>query len=220
MDTLVLDSRCLPADCISWQRTMTHVAASQRKKHIRVVSEYSQRIVRGVGRELKLPAAIQRLPGEKADATWTHRIVKRGRGIRFGRQSIFACDGGRCQYCLREVANASFSVDPVIPRVHGGITSWENVVTACMACNQRKGGRTPTQSGLALAASSRKPMPGSLFAFEQFEEGMPEDWRPWLPAGRDAKASALNWRGRLRVGRFLAGSLGRREGAAVSSAKH
>jgi hypothetical protein len=121
VDTLVLDSRCLPIDCISWQRTMTHVAASQLKKHIRVVTEYSQRVVRGVGRELKLPAVIQLLPGEKADGTWTNRVVKRGRGIRFSRQGIFARDGGRCQYCLREVAKASFSFDHVIPRVQGGI---------------------------------------------------------------------------------------------------
>ena len=200
MDTLVLDSRCLPIDCISWQRTMTHVAAAQLKKHIRVVSEYSQRVVRGAGRELKLPAVIQLLPGERADGTWTSRVVKRGRGIRFSRQSIFARDGGRCQYCLREVAKASFSFDHVIPRVQGGVTSWENIVTACMACNQRKGGRTPGQAGMTLAKAPRKPMPGSLFIFEQFEDGMPEEWRPWLPAGRDAKASALYWKGRLRTG--------------------
>ena len=34
--------------------------------------------------------------------------------------------------------------------MRGGGTTWTNLVTACRDCNQRKGGHTPEQAGMAL----------------------------------------------------------------------
>lgn len=199
-DTLVLDSRLLPVDVIPWPRTMRHLAVAQEKRHVRVVSEYAGRVVRCPGREVQLPAVLQLLPGLQRDGSWTSRVVKRAKAVRFNRRNIFARDGGRCQYCGAAVTLRSFSFDHVLPRAQGGTTRWENIVTACIPCNQRKGARTPEQAGLVLLSAPRRPGHGGPQVLPCFIEGMPEEWRPWLPvrASRDGRASRLYWTARLR----------------------
>lgn len=57
------------------------------------------------------------------------------------RLEIFARDGHRCVYCGEVRAVEELTVDHVQPRMRGGDSSGGNVVTACAACNARKGGR-------------------------------------------------------------------------------
>src|SRR5438093_457188 len=65
--------------------------------------------------------------------------------VRFSRLNIYARDRNTCQYCGRKPPRAELNLDHVIPRSRGGVTSWENVVCSCVACNLRKGGRTPDE---------------------------------------------------------------------------
>ena len=58
------------------------------------------------------------------------------------REELFARDGWRCVYCGAVHPAEALSVDHVHPRVKGGDGSSGNLVTACMACNSRKGART------------------------------------------------------------------------------
>lgn len=58
------------------------------------------------------------------------------------RSELFARDGWRCVYCGTVQPPEALSVDHVHPRVKGGDHSLGNLVTACMACNSRKGART------------------------------------------------------------------------------
>lgn len=79
------------------------------------------------------------------------------RQIQFNRRNVFARDGHMCQYCGRRFGTSDLSLDHVVPRSHGGATSWENIVCACVSCNVRKGGRTPSQANLALLKPPSKP---------------------------------------------------------------
>ncbi|HEY0777367.1 MAG TPA: HNH endonuclease [Gemmatirosa sp.] len=58
------------------------------------------------------------------------------------REEVFARDGHRCVYCGGEFPVEQLSVDHVQPRVKGGDRSGGNLVTACGACNTRKGHRS------------------------------------------------------------------------------
>jgi 5-methylcytosine-specific restriction endonuclease McrA len=58
------------------------------------------------------------------------------------RDEVFARDAWRCVYCGEVTPVEELSVDHVHPRVRGGDNSAGNVVTACIACNSRKGGRS------------------------------------------------------------------------------
>ncbi len=49
------------------------------------------------------------------------------------------------------------TIDHVIPRSLGGRTVWENVVSACRACNLRKGNKTLQEVRMTLLRKPAKP---------------------------------------------------------------
>jgi 5-methylcytosine-specific restriction endonuclease McrA len=55
------------------------------------------------------------------------------------RNGIFDRDENRCVYCGEQFVADELTLDHVQPRVHGGDRSEGNLVTACKACNTRKG---------------------------------------------------------------------------------
>jgi 5-methylcytosine-specific restriction endonuclease McrA len=57
------------------------------------------------------------------------------------RAELFARDAYRCVYCGGTFPAEQLTVDHVQPRARGGDHSGGNVVTACGACNVRKGHR-------------------------------------------------------------------------------
>ena len=77
--------------------------------------------------------------------------------VKFNRRNIYARDRNRCQYCGRRFSTAELSLDHVVPRSLGGKTTWDNIVCCCVACNVRKGGRTPDQASLRLISVPVKP---------------------------------------------------------------
>jgi 5-methylcytosine-specific restriction endonuclease McrA len=60
---------------------------------------------------------------------------------------LFARDGYSCLYCGRHRSalrgREFLTRDHVIPMSRGGQNSWQNVVTACSTCNNRKGNHMP-----------------------------------------------------------------------------
>lgn len=82
-------------------------------------------------------------------------LIKRPRPKRrLTRQEVFNRDHHVCQYCGKE--SLRLTLDHVTPRHRGGEHTWENVVSACVACNRHKAGRNPEQAGMKLA---RRPQP-------------------------------------------------------------
>jgi 5-methylcytosine-specific restriction endonuclease McrA len=57
------------------------------------------------------------------------------------RQEIFARDEYRCVYCGQVLPSEDLTIDHVQARSRGGDRSGGNLVTACRACNVRKGRR-------------------------------------------------------------------------------
>lgn len=57
------------------------------------------------------------------------------------RESVVARAGRRCEYCLIHQDDTPFShhIDHFIPLKHGGQSVGENLVLACLECNQYKG---------------------------------------------------------------------------------
>ena len=71
--------------------------------------------------------------------------------------ALFARDRFLCLYCGARYARGELTRDHVVPLSRGGRDAWENVVSACLHCNIRKGGRTPQQAGMPLLAVPYKP---------------------------------------------------------------
>lgn len=71
--------------------------------------------------------------------------------------ALFARDRSLCLYCGGQFQRGHLTRDHVIPLSKRGRDCWENVVTACLSCNLRKGDRTPQQAGMPLLAVPYQP---------------------------------------------------------------
>lgn len=92
------------------------------------------------------------------------------------RKNIFRRDGHKCQYCGR--SDLALTIDHVIPKARGGSDGWENLVTACTRCNNKKGDRTPEEAEMKLL---RKPFkPSHIMFLKHFVGQIDERWKPYL----------------------------------------
>ncbi len=71
--------------------------------------------------------------------------------------ALFARDQQLCLYCGNHFPRFGLTRDHVQPVSKGGLDLWENVVTACVHCNSRKGNRTPQQAEMPLLAVPYRP---------------------------------------------------------------
>jgi 5-methylcytosine-specific restriction endonuclease McrA len=101
------------------------------------------------------------------------------RHVRFSRVNVMTRDGFTCQYCGERPPRSQLNLDHVVPRAHGGRSSWENVVVSCLDCNRRKGGRTPEQAGLRLLRAPARPRWTPL-ATLPLAHVRHDEWRPFL----------------------------------------
>lgn len=84
--------------------------------------------------------------------------------VAFSRRNIFKRDHYTCQYCHVQLGSEELTIDHVVPRAQGGVSSWTNCVLACLACNKRKADRTPDQAGMRLRKQPVRPTWKPLYA--------------------------------------------------------
>lgn len=66
------------------------------------------------------------------------------------REILYARDKFLCAYCGEEYGQYKLTIDHVHPQSRGGKNIWTNCVTACKACNHKKGDRTPEEAHMPL----------------------------------------------------------------------
>ena len=163
MRTLLLLPWMAPHKIISWQRAVVLVILEKAE----VLEEYDETLGRV---SFKMPAVVRLTKGGLA----------RKHSVRFSRINVYTRDGFRCQYCGVKKGMHELNYDHVLPRVRGGRTEWENIVTSCYACNDRKGSRTPEEAGMRLLRKPIKPktLP-TLSAFHVDTAEIPPVWQPF-----------------------------------------
>jgi 5-methylcytosine-specific restriction endonuclease McrA len=140
--------------------------ASQLRTHHR---QSEEDWVRSVNFEIQVPRVIRLLRYD--------RLPKHG--VHLNRRNVLARDGHQCQYCGRHFPVHQLSLDHVLPRSQGGPTTWENIVCACLACNVKKGGRTPHEAKMVLVRKPAKPKRNPMLTLK-LENPKYESWRTWL----------------------------------------
>lgn len=131
-----------PHRVISWQRAVILFYLGK----VEVLEEYDDQI--------SSPSITIRMPAVVRLVSNTVNVKTK---VRFSRINVFTRDGFRCQYCGAKKAMEELNYDHVTPRVRGGKTTWENIVTSCYECNDKKGSRTLEQAGMRLLNKPYKP---------------------------------------------------------------
>lgn len=72
-------------------------------------------------------------------------MVKQGstRRVGFSRHGVMVRDRFKCVYCGEHAT----TIDHVVPRALGGLSTYENCVAACQPCNAKKANKTLSQMG-------------------------------------------------------------------------
>ena len=125
--------------------------------------------LRAVNFEIQIPRVIRLLSYDRMPR----------HSLRLNRHTVLARDAHCCQYCGRRFPSSQLSLDHVVPRSHGGRTTWENVVCACLKCNVKKGGRTPKEARMSLVRKPMRPKRSPLLALKLHNPKY-ESWRTWL----------------------------------------
>lgn len=99
--------------------------------------------------------------------------------LRVSRKGVFARDEGACQYCGAD--DVPLTLDHVVPRSRGGDSGWNNLVTCCVPCNNKKGDRTPDEAGMALLRRPRRPKYTPYISFPKFMHAVKQNrWDLYL----------------------------------------
>lgn len=148
---LKLDAGGMPVAWIHWQTAVVLYA----RERVRWEAGAKRFLIRGgvnarTGRrsEMHIGSIIA-----VADRTRRH-----ARGVpTLTNRTLFQRDRHLCLYCGRQFAPAQLTRDHVFPASRGGRSVWENCVTACRTCNQRKDDRTPEEASMKLLAIPYTP---------------------------------------------------------------
>lgn len=75
--------------------------------------------------------------------------------VPWSKANVHVRDMYTCQYCDTKLKRNKATIDHVIPQAQGGKNKWDNTVTACFPCNNKKRDRTPREANMSL----RKGLP-------------------------------------------------------------
>ena len=168
----MLNASFEPLHIVTWQRAMQLLFQGK----VEVIEE-SDHEIRTVRLTIRLPIVLRLL---KYVPLKTKKQI-----IRFSRTNVFIRDQYVCQYCGIRFPKQQLTLDHVIPVVQGGKKTWENIVSACKACNQQKGGRTPQQAGTSLIRKALKPQWLPSTAIQMSIAIAPDAWKIYLRLSKD-----------------------------------
>lgn len=145
---LVLNASYEPLSLVPVRRAL--VLLMQSKAELLEVGQ--RRVMRSVSQQWPLPLIIRlsyyvRVPLRISPPT---------------RNAVMLRDAYTCGYCGRTYSRHQMTIDHVVPRCRGGAHAWNNLITACQRCNQRKGRHSPEEVNMKLRWQPVQPSYVSL----------------------------------------------------------
>lgn len=181
--TLVLNKSWLATDSITVKKAFTKVISGRAvfldtvywSQHdiyswIKLPVLPGKRFIRMSCGEIRIPELVL--------TTKYNRIPNRQ--VVFNRRNIWKRDKGVCQYCGKKPPSDETSIDHIVPRSKGGLSTFPNCVLACMKCNCRKGSHTLKEVGMKLIHGKVLPRPkwSPLYALKR--KKYPDSWKTFL----------------------------------------
>ena len=162
---LLLNITYEPLKVINWKKAIIMLTLGK----VEVLEEYTKEI-HSVSFSIKLPSVVRLL-----------RFVRRPKTpVRFSRQNIYTRDDYMCQYCGTKLPPEELTWDHVLPKARGGKTEWENIVTCCIECNRKKGGKIPSEASMTLIKKPRVPNYLPILKITFHFKRLPQAWRDYI----------------------------------------
>ncbi|XP_027349819.1 uncharacterized protein LOC113861293 isoform X1 [Abrus precatorius] len=171
---LVLDISYRPVNVVGWKRAICLEFMEKAD-----VLEYYAKTVNSPSGSFYIPAVL-RVP--HLLQVVKRRIVKNN----LSRKNILFRDNYTCQYCS---SRENLTIDHVVPTALGGEWTWDNLVTACVKCNSKKGKKTVEEAKMKLIKVPKAPKDYDILAIPltaaalrmlSVRKGTPDEWRQYL----------------------------------------
>lgn len=138
------------------------------KDKVDILSEWDHTISWSSGK-MRIPAIIRM-------KYYVPRFFKRRRCNRVG---ILKRDQYVCQYCGAAEPPSKLTVDHIKPRCLGGVTTWENCVTACFDCNNKKSDKPLEKTGMKLLHKPKIPLVTVKYEYLVMQDKH-QDWKNYI----------------------------------------
>lgn len=146
MPVLVLNSSFQPLSVIPERRLIVLLSKQKVTFVDNEVRQLIEESIQARRLELERPVIVQLLANVRIP-----RMV-----LQPTRANILLRDEDTCQYCGKHTRE--LTLDHVIPRSRGGLSTWENLVACCRACNGKKGSHFLKDANMRLLRQPRALM--------------------------------------------------------------
>jgi 5-methylcytosine-specific restriction endonuclease McrA len=161
-DVLVLNFSYEVLNVTSFQRAVKLLFAGKAE-----MLHGRERVLASPTVEMRMPSIIRML----------YYIRRPAQKVALTKKNVLIRDDHTCQYCGSR-GEKLMTVDHVVPRSRGGSSTWENLVCACMRCNNRKNNRTPQEANMTML---RKPRHPKYIPWIQIKRNtLPDEWGKFL----------------------------------------
>lgn len=142
--TLLVDDTFRPIKMVTWQRAIYYIISNRGL----IIDEYEDFHVRSIKLVIRVPKILQ--------VRGKNPINEGNREVSLSNHNIYIRDNHTCAYCNHKFHKKNLSIDHITPKCQGGKNSWDNLITACTSCNNKKGGKTPEEANMPLLFYPKK----------------------------------------------------------------
>lgn len=127
------------------------------KKNRVTIEKLSTTVWRSAKEEIILPLIIR--------LTYLVRSVYK-RGVQWSKRNVMIRDDFTCVYCGKD-KKKELNIDHVQPSSKGGKNSFDNTVTSCKKCNERKDDKTLQEANMYFKNRNYRPYQPTIAEFTQ-----------------------------------------------------
>lgn len=159
---LVLDCNYQPLQFSNIKRIINLLLNSK----VDVIHEYDDIEIRAMSLSIKAPSVVR----------LKKYINRKYPEVTLSKRNIHIRDRYICQYCGSKIKE--LTVDHIVPKIKGGSFTWENLVSCCKKCNNKKDSKTLEESGMILLKKPKKPTHYLFLKAMEFELTIWGDYFP------------------------------------------
>lgn len=154
--TIVLNGDYTFLNMVSWRRGLILVLKGKSE-----VLKYTDQVLHcSDGSEIPIPLVIRLIK--------VIRMIYKNR-VPYSKRNILVRDNYRCAYCG---STHELTIDHMIPTSRGGKSTFENCVTSCRSCNNRKNDKTPNEAKMFLKIKPYAPTISEFFRIKMKSLGV------------------------------------------------